>query len=375
MASSRPADSDRRLDVADLVDTESQAVTRVALVGYGYWGSKHVRVLTGIPGVHVTVVESRRDRLLEAKKSFPVIRAAASLAEVQGDLDAVVVATPPRTHAAIAIQALRAGLHTMVEKPLATSVSDAEALVHAAEASGRILMVGHTFEYNAAVWKLKQLITSGELGRILYIDTARLNLGRYQNDCNVIWDLAPHDISIVSYLLDEFPHSVSVWAQRNVGDTYDDIAYLRLNFASSSAFVHVSWLHPNKVRRVTVVGDRKMAVYDDLSDTERIRVYDEGVALADVDDGPAPPMPVTYRTGDIRSPFVEFVEPLLVQDSHFIECVRSGRQPQTSGQRGLDVVKVLAATDKAVVTGAPVIVRPSAADVVSRSMENAEVAS
>lgn len=350
-------------------------LVRVGLVGYGYWGSKHVRVLAGLPDVSLTVIEGQRDRLVAASKSFPAINVASSLDEVRDELDAVIIATPPRSHGKLALQALQAGLHTMVEKPLATSVSDAEALVQAAEAAGRTLMVGHTFEYNAAVWKLKQIITSGELGRILYIDTARLNLGRYQNDCNVIWDLAPHDISIVSYLLDEFPDSVSVWARCNVGDKYDDIAYLRLNFSSASAFVHVSWLHPNKVRRVTVVGDRKMAVYDDLSDTERIRVYDEGVALADIDDGPAPLMPVTYRTGDIRSPFVEFVEPLLVQDSHFIECVRTGRRPQTPGERGLDVVKVLAATDKAVLTGSPVLVRPPAADNISMSMKNAEVAS
>ncbi len=184
------------------------------------------------------------------------------MTEVQDALDAVVIATPPRSHGPIALQALRAGLHIMVEKPFATSVVDAEAIVETADACGLTLMVGHTFEYNAAVWKLKEIISSGELGRILYIDTARLSLGRYQNDCNVIWDLGPHDISIVSYLLGEFPETVSVWAQRNVGNVHADVAYLRLNFPSAPAFVHLSWLDPSKVRRVTVVGDRKMAVYD-----------------------------------------------------------------------------------------------------------------
>ena len=191
---------------------------------------------------------------------------------------------------------------------------------------GLTLMVGHTFEYNAAVWKLKELINSGELGRILYVDTARLSLGRYQNDCNVIWDLAPHDISIVSYLLDEFPEVVAAWAQRNVGDIHADVAYLRFDFPSSAvpAFVHVSWLDPYKVRRVTVVGERKMVVYNDVSDSERIRIYDVGVAPAQ----PAPyEMPVTYRTGDITSPYVQFAEPLLVQDSHFIDCIRTGAGP------------------------------------------------
>jgi predicted dehydrogenase len=329
---------------------------RVGLVGYGYWGSKHVRVLTGLPGVDVTVIDNRTDRLCEAVTSFPAVGAAADLADVQDELDAVIIATPPHSHGPVTLQALRAGLHTMVEKPLATSVKAAEAMIEAAEASGLTLMVGHTFEYNAAVWKLKQIISSGELGRILYIDTARLSLGRYQNDCNVIWDLAPHDISIVSYLLDEFPETVSAWAQRNVGGVHADVAYLRLEFprASAPAFVHVSWLDPNKVRKVTVVGERKMVVYNDLSDTERIRIYDVGVDPAEIDDGPTShAMPVTYRTGDITSPYVHFVEPLLVQDRHFVDCVRTGRRPDTPGARGLGVVRVLAATDEAVTSGAP----------------------
>jgi predicted dehydrogenase len=351
---------------------------RVGLIGYGYWGSKHVRVLAGLPGVDLTVIENRPDRLREAMTSFPSIHVASHLGEVQDELDAVVVATPPRSHGPVALQALRAGLHTMVEKPLATSVEIAEALVDTADAGGLTLMVGHTFEYNAAVWKLKQIISSGELGRILYIDTARLSLGRYQNDCNVIWDLAPHDISIVSYLLGEFPETASVWAQRNVGDVHADVAFIRLDFprASASAFVHVSWLDPNKVRRVTVVGDRKMVVYNDLSENERIRIYDVGVAPAEIGEGPAPyEMPVNYRTGDITSPYVEFAEPLLVQDTHFIDCVRTGRRPDTPGERGLGVVRVLAATDEARATGAPARVQSHAVDRIPTTVACGEVVS
>jgi predicted dehydrogenase len=334
---------------------------RVGVVGYGYWGSKHVRVLAGLPGVELTVIEARPDRLREAMISFPCAHVASHLGDVEDELDAVVIATPPRSHCPIALQALRAGLHTLVEKPLATSVAAAEEMVITADLSRLTLMVGNTFEYNAAVWKLKEIISSGDLGRILYIDTARLSLGRYQNDCNVIWDLAPHDISIVSYLLDEFPATVSVWAQRNVGDVHADVAYLRLDFPRSSApaFVHVSWLDPNKVRRVTVVGERKMAVYNDLSDNERIRIYDVGVAPAEFVEEPTPyAMPVTYRTGDITSPYVQFVEPLLVQDRHFIDCVRTGRRPDTPGERGLGIVRVLAAADEAVATDARARVRP-----------------
>lgn len=336
---------------------------RVGVIGYGYWGSKHARVLAGLPGVELTIIESEPTRLREAMICFPAVHVALRLDEVQDDLDAVVIATPPFSHGPVALQALRAGLHTLVEKPLATSVAVAEELVDAA--GGLTLMVGHTFEYNAAVRKLKQIIDSGELGRILYIDAARLNLGRYQNDCNVIWDLAPHDISIVSYLLDEFPQSATAWAQRNVGDVHADVAYVRLDFAraSAAAFVHVSWLDPCKVRRVTIVGERKMAVYNDLSDNERIRIYDVGVDAAHTSEGPQPAMPVTYRTGDITSPYVEFVEPLLVQDTHFVDCVRTGRRPDTPGERGLEVVRVLAASDEALATGASVSIHRAPTEV------------
>jgi predicted dehydrogenase len=351
---------------------------RVGVIGYGYWGSKHARVLASVPGVELTVIESDPARLREAMICFPAIHVALTLEEVQNDLDAVVIATPPMSHGPVALQALRAGLHTLVEKPLATSVTVAEELVEAAHAGGLTLMAGHTFEYNAAVRKLKQIINSGELGRIMYIDSARLNLGRYQNDCNVIWDLAPHDISIISYLLGEFPQSATAWAQRNVGDVHADVAYLRLDFAHVSApaaFVHVSWLDPCKVRRVTVVGERKMAVYNDLSDTDRIRIYDVGVAHADNNAAPRYAMPVTYRTGDITSPYVEFAEPLLVQDTHFVDCIRSGRRPDTPGERGLGVVRVLAAIDEALATGSPARIRQPSENPVVTTVARAEIAS
>jgi predicted dehydrogenase len=318
-----------------------------------------MRELSSMPGVQVTIVDQDPERIAEARRAYPAAEAARRLDEVLGRVDAVVVATPPAAHAAVALQALRHGWHALVEKPLATSVEDAQTMVDAAAANGVHLMAGHTFEYNAAVWKLKELIDSGELGRILYIDAARLSLGKYQRDCNVIWDLAPHDISIASYLLSEVPRTTCVWAKRHVGNRHADVAYLRLDFerAATHAFVHVSWLDPCRVRRVTVVGDRKMAVYDDTSDNERIRVYDIGVDPADPEDhGETHAMPVSYRNGDIVSPYIQFNEPLLVQDSHFIECIRTGATPNTPGERGLDIVKVLAATDVAETTGRPAFV-------------------
>jgi predicted dehydrogenase len=322
---------------------------RVAVVGYGYWGSKHVRVLSSLPGVDVTIVDGQPTRLAEASAHYPSAGLAMRLDDVLPDIDAVVIATPPGSHAAIAQRALEAGKHVLVEKPLATSVEDAELLVKTAARCGTQLMVGHTFEYNAAVWKLRELVRSGALGRILYVDAARLSLGRYQTDVNVIWDLAPHCISIVSYVLDEMPSCATVWAHSHISRQRADVAYLRLDFPRSQtrAYVHVSWLTPNKVRRVTVVGEKKMAVYDDMSDNERIRIYDIGVDVQEIDDpAEAHTLPVSYRTGDIVSPFIPFQEPLLLQDQHFVECIRTGMRPDTPGERGLEVVRVLAATDQ-----------------------------
>jgi predicted dehydrogenase len=326
----------------------------VAVVGYGYWGSKHVRVLSTMRGVSVTVVDANIDRLAEAAAQYPAARLVSDLEDVLDSVDAVLVATPPGTHAAIAQQALEAGKHVLVEKPLTTSVADAEMLVETAARAGVQLMVGHTFEYNPAVWKMRELVRSGALGRILYVDTARLSLGRYQRDVNVVWDLAPHDLSIVSYILDELPSMTAVWSHNNIHRQHADVAYLRLDFAAThtQAFIHVSWLHPNKVRRVTVIGEKMMAVYDDMSDNERIRLYDIGVDVEQMDDASdAHALPVSYRTGDIISPYVPFQEPLLIQDEHFIDCVRTGTRPNTPGERGLEIVRALAATDTVPGTG------------------------
>jgi predicted dehydrogenase len=312
-----------------------------------------------MPDVAVSVVDTDVERLRDAAAYYPSVETTASdLAAVMDRVDAVVVATPPVSHADIGVRALEAGKHVLVEKPMATSVADAEKLVMAASANDVQLMVGHIFEYNPAVRQLRELIRSGELGRVLYMDSARLSLGLYRRDVNVIWDLASHDISITSYLLDELPVAVSVWAQHHVGPWSEDVAYLRLEFQTTHAFVHVSWLNPNKVRRTTVVGERRMAVYDDLSDNERIRIYDIGVDPGEIDNPHlAHEMPVSYRTGDIISPFVPFREPLIVQDREFIDCIRSGVRSETAGERGLEIVRVHAATDVALASGQPASVR------------------
>jgi predicted dehydrogenase len=317
---------------------------RVGVVGCGYWGSKHVRVLQQIRAVAtVAVIDPRPERRAEFAQPANGVIAFADLSSALPHIDAAVIAAPPREHAPLALQALAAGRHVLVEKPLTTSTASARALVEGAAERGLTLMVGHTFEYNAAVWKLREVIDSGELGTICYIDSARLNLGLYQSDVNVLWDLAPHDVSIINYLLGEQPCSVQAWGSKHAGFCQEDVAYLRLTYPERglTAQVHVSWLDPCKVRRVTVVGSRKMALYNDLADEERLRIYDKGVVASASDDPRNPPM--SYRYGGIWSPYVPMQEPLRVQDEHFVECVLTGRQPRTDGGSGLAVVRILEA--------------------------------
>jgi len=329
---------------------------KVGVVGCGYWGSKHARVLYGIPQVErVSAIDPRQERLLDLKRALPGLATYQNLQEALDRVDALVIATPPRTHAALALTAMAAGKSVLVEKPLAMSTAEALLMIEEAAARSLTLMVGHTFEYNAAVWKLRELVQSGELGRIYYMDSARLNLGLYQHDVNVIWDLAPHDISIYNYVLGSSPFSVEAWGSRHGYQHLEDVAYLRLLYANPdvTANIHVSWLDPCKVRRTTVVGSAKMAVYNDLVSNERIRVFDKGVIPpgngANLQD-----YPMSYRYGDIRSPYVAFDEPLYVQDHEFVSCVLTGRQPQTHGYNGLEVTRALEGAERSLQTGGPV---------------------
>jgi predicted dehydrogenase len=256
-------------------------------------------------------------------------------------VDAAVIATPPTTHVPLGLKLVAAGKHVMVEKPLATSVEDARTLIDAADRAGVVLMVGHTFEYHSAVWKLREMVRSQEIGDLYYVDTARLNLGLYQRDVNVVDDLAPHDVSIVNYILDRHPVAVDAWGSRNAHRRFEDVAYIRLHYTDPDVFanIHVSWLDPHKVRRVTVVGSKKMVVYNDLSE-ERIRVHDKGVLQeSSTTDDTMPPM--SYRYGDVVSPYLSVDEPLVVEVNHFLDCVRDGTRPATDGASGLAVVEAL----------------------------------
>ncbi len=334
----------------------------VGVVGCGYWGSKHVRVLHGISDVERVVgIDNSEDRLLTLKRSFPSMLLHSSLEAALPDVDALVIATPPRTHVALAMGAMAAGKHVLIEKPLATSSAEAELLVDESRRRSVTLMVGHTFEHNSAVWKLRELIQTGVLGQIHYLDSARLNLGLYQSDVNVIWDLAPHDVSIFNYILDSQPNTVQAWGSRHAHLSLEDVAYLRLWYSAPNvtANIHVSWLDPCKVRRVTAVGSRRMVVYNDLAAEERIRVFDKGVTQAE-DTGDAGQIPMSYRYGDISSPYLVSPEPLDVQDRHFVSCILEAKVPSTDGENGVAVVRVLEAAQISLLENRPVALGESA---------------
>jgi predicted dehydrogenase len=320
---------------------------KVGVIGCGYWGPQLIRNLRDMPNVHLSAVADAKPERLEFVRHHhrDVKTFSSHTALLETDVDAVVIATPIHTHHKIAMEALAAGKHILVEKPLAASVAEAWEIINFARLQNKQVMVGHTFLYNPAVQELRRLVKDGELGRIYYVDAARLNLGLFQRRANVIWDLAPHDVSILMYVLGATPIAVSARGSTCVQDDVHDVAYLELLFESGvSAHVHVSWLDPAKVRRITVVGDRQMAVYNDVSLTEKIRIYDTGVESPITNSFGE--FQLSYRHGAVRIPYITWQEPLRLECEHFVECVRTGVEPRTDGMQGLAVVSVLeAATD------------------------------
>jgi len=316
---------------------------RFGVIGWGYWGPKIARNLNSLPHASVTYVADTDARRLAAfAVNQPWVQTTTQIEEIfRSDVDAIVIATPVSTHFQLAREALLHGKHILVEKPLTASVSEAEELVALAQEQHRVLMVGHTFEYNPAVNELRKLVQSGELGKIYCIEAERVNLGLFRNDINVIWDLAPHDISILLYLLDRKPEKIKVQAHAHVQSRIEDVAHLDLEFADGmNAHIHVSWLHPCKIRRVTVIGDARMVVYDDTNPAEMIKVYNKG---ADVHADPV----VSYRFGEITIPHIDWIEPLHLECEDFANSIRTGTIPRANGEVGLAVVKVLAAAQEA----------------------------
>ena len=317
---------------------------RVGVIGCGYWGPQVIRNFSEMPSVDLAMVaETRSDRRNYVSAHYPHAEVVADYhAMLEANIDCVVVATPIHTHYELARDSLQAGKHVLVEKPLSGSVAQALDLARLAEDRNRILMVGHTFVYNPAVRALRKIVNGGGLGRIYYVDAARLNLGLFQQHVDVIWDLAPHDISIFLYTLRRDPVMVSARGNACVQAAVHDVAYIELELEGGiSTHIHVSWLDPCKVRRLTIVGDRKMAVYNDLSFTEKIRIYDRGVEPAFTDS--FGDFQLSYRHGKMVVPYVPQREPLRLQCDHFVHAVETGAAPQTGATQGVAVVAVLEA--------------------------------
>ncbi|GHO91687.1 oxidoreductase [Reticulibacter mediterranei] len=316
---------------------------RFGIVGWGYWGPKIARNLDSLSHASVGMVaDLDTHRLASIVVNQPWIQTTTQVEDLlNSDLDGIVIATPVQTHYRLAKAALLAGKHVLVEKPLTASVEEAEELVALAKEMRRVLMVGHTFEYSPAVNELRKLVQSGDLGKIYCVEAERVNLGLFRRDINVIWDLAPHDVSILLYLFGKMPEQVKVQAHAHLQASIHDIAHLDLEFADGmTAHVHVSWLHPCKIRRVTVIGDARMVVYDDTNPAEMVKVYNKG---ADVHADPV----VSYRFGAITIPHIDWIEPLRLECEDFVSSILNERQPRAHAGVGLAVVKVLAAAQKA----------------------------
>lgn len=331
---------------------------RVGAIGYGYWGPNLIRNFIEIPtSTVVAVADLDEKRLSHVQERHPQIAVTTqNFRELFAlDLDAVIVATPPHTHFAIVRECLENDLHVLVEKPLTLESAHARELVRIAEERNLVLMVGHTFEYNSAVRALKQMIDSGELGEIQYIDAVRVSLGLFSSHLNVIWDLAPHDISIMLYLLGSEPLSVTAQGNRCVQEGIEDVAYLTMRFPDNIlTHMRLSWLDPRKTRCITVVGSKKMVIYDDVETQEKLKVYDKRVdAIRHTDTYGE--FHFAYHYGDVVSPYIHLNEPLRVECTHFLECIREGKTALSDGRSGSRVVQIIEAAQRSLQNGNEVI--------------------
>lgn len=337
-------------------------IVRVGAVGAGYWGPNLIRNFMELPEAElIGVADLDQSRLAAVGSRYPNLDLLTQDYEqlVDAGVDAVVVSTPPETHHEIASFFLEAGVDVLVEKPLTVDAKLAQQLVETAESLGRVLMVGHTFEFNPAVRALKEMLGRGELGPIHYIDAVRVGLGLFHPTLNVVWDLAPHDISILLYLLDEYPVSVSAHGMACLQDSVEDVAYLTLTFPSGvMAHARLSWLDPRKTRTITVVGGSKMVVYDDLAAEEKIKVYDKRVDATRRTDNYGE-FQFDYHYGTVVSPHVRFDEPLRLECRHFIESVANRTRPLTDGVSGLRVVRIIEAAQESLRSGGATVEVPA----------------
>ena len=326
----------------------------VGIIGYGYWGPNLVRNFYETPGCRVvSVSDLHSDRLAKVRARYPTVDTAADYRDLIQDprIHLVAIATPVSSHFELAMQAMRMGKHVLIEKPMTGDVDQAMRLVDEAARRQLILAVDHTFVYTGAVRKMKQLVSSGDLGEIYYYDSVRVNLGLFQHDVNVIWDLAVHDLSIMDHVLPAQPVAVSASGMGHVPGEPENIGYVTFHFDTAvMAHVHVNWLAPVKIRRTLIGGSKKMIVYDDLEPSEKVKVYDKGITVnggkgdgGAVGNGQKYAMLVGYRTGDVWAPQLEGAEALGVETRHLIDCINQNQTPIADGHAGLRVVRMLAA--------------------------------
>lgn len=340
--------------------------TTIGVIGCGYWGPNLARNFNQLPTSRVKYCcDLEEKRLKHMQSLYPSVETTQRYQDLIDDpeVDAIAIATPVSSHYPLAKACLEGGKHVLVEKPLTGKISQAEELVDLADKKGLVLFTGHTFIYNAAVQKMRDLIDTQELGETYYVSSVRVNLGLFQEDINVIWDLAPHDISIMNFLFGCDPVTVCTYAKSYIRKGIEDVAFLVLQYPNNIiAHIHVSWLDPCKIRRTTLVGSKKMLVYDDTSTLEKIRVYDKGVDIQPHYDTFGE-FQLAYRFGDIIVPKIHDVEPLKSECGHFVECIKNGTVPKSDGRAGLSVVKVVErACESAKLGGAPLLLEREAGD-------------
>jgi predicted dehydrogenase len=324
-------------------------VINIGVVGCGYWGPNLIRNFSEGPETGVVAVADLDERRLQRIKArYPAVEITTDYGALlrNSAIDAIAVATPVATHYDLALQALRAGKHVFIEKPLTETAEQAERLIAEADRRGLVLHVDHTFVYTGAVRKIRELVDRNELGELYYYDSVRINLGLFQSDVSVIWDLAVHDLSIMDYVFGTDPVAVSTTGQRHVEGSPENIAFLTLFFANNAiAHLHVNWLAPVKVRRTLIGGSRKMIVYDDLEPSEKIKVYDKGISLNGSKESLYKAL-IDYRAGDMWAPQLEVTEALRVEARHFVRCVAEGEASPSDGRAGLRVVRILEAATR-----------------------------
>lgn len=322
---------------------------RFGVIGAGYWGPNIIRNLAGLPNAQLRAVCDRIPARLNVVSQYPGVRITTDFSDILADsnIDAVAIATPVSSHYPIARQALEAGKHVFVEKPLTDRTTHAQRLVRLARNKNLRLMVDHIFVYSPAVQKIHRIIQSRQLGQLYYFDSVRINLGLFQKDVNVIWDLAPHDFSIMDFLVDRKPLSVSTTALKHIRKAgLEDIAYITVRYSDNFiGHVHVNWLAPAKIRLTLIGGSKQMVIYDDSNPIEKVKVYDKGVMQLKKS------RQVEYRLGDMHAPHLEPGEPLRTALNHFIDCVRNGREPLTGGAAGVRVVRLLEAANRSMKSG------------------------